>query len=312
MPGPESKRGQAAARRGKGAMMQRIGLIGTGLMGRPMGQALLKAGFSLTVWNRTKARAAELVEAGAAWAESSATAAAASEIVITMVTDAAAAEAVICGPGGVLEGAAPGSCLIDMSSIPPENSRAIAGRAREKGVAMLDAPVTGNPNVAALGKLGVMVGGPRETFDRCRPIFEAMAAKIVYVGEDNGLGTTLKLINNLILGVAIQASAEALVLAEKSGIDPQKVMEITSVGGARTGAMETRGPWMIERNFDAHFSVNNMYKDLSTAMKLADECGAVLPTARLSLEMLRAARAQGNGDKDSCVVFTVLEKLSGF
>jgi 3-hydroxyisobutyrate dehydrogenase-like beta-hydroxyacid dehydrogenase len=296
----------------KGGMMPRIGLIGTGLMGRPMGQALLKAGFPLTIWNRTRDKAAALIEAGAAWAASPAAVAAASDVVITMVTDATAAETVICGPEGVLEGAAPGSSLIDMSSIPPENSLAIAGRAREKGVTMLDAPVTGNPKVAALGKLGVMVGGPRETFDRCRPIFDAMATKIVYVGEGNGLGTTLKLINNLILGVAIQASAEALVLAEKSGIDPLKVMEITSVGGARTGAMETRGPWMIERNFDAHFSVNNMYKDLSTAMKLADACGAVLPTARMSLEMLRAARAQGNGDKDSCIVLTVLEKLSGF
>ena len=138
-----------------------------------------------------------------------------------------------------------------------------------------------------------------------------MAAKIVYVGEANGLGTTLKLINNLVMAVAIQASAEALVLAKKAGIDPGKVMEITSVGGARTGAMEVRGPWMIEHNFTPHFSVNNMYKDLSTAMKLADECGAVLPTAGLSLEMLRAARSRGNGEKDSCVIITVLEALSG-
>ncbi|MEW6667227.1 MAG: NAD-binding protein [Thermodesulfobacteriota bacterium] len=139
-----------------------------------------------------------------------------------------------------------------------------------------------------------------------------MAAKIVYVGPQNGLGATLKLINNLILGVAIQASAEALVLAEKSGIDPRKVMEITSVGGARTGAMETWGPWMVEHDFEPHFSANNMYKDLSSAMKLADACGAVLPTAALSLEMLRVARVHGDGEKDSCAVLTVLEKLARF
>ena len=291
--------------------MQRIGFLGMGLMGRPMVLALLKAGFPVTVWNRTREKATEVVDAGAVWAGTPADVAAASEVVIAMVTDAAASEAVICGPQGVLEGAGPGVCLIDMSSIPPEKSRAIAACARDKGVAMLDAPVTGNPKVAAQGKLGIMVGGPQETFDRCWPVFEAMAAKIVYVGEANGLGTTLKLINNLVMAVAIQASAEALVLAKKAGIDPGKVLEITSVGGARTGAMEIRGPWMIEHNFTPHFSVNNMYKDLSTAMKLADGCGAVLPTASLSLEMLRAARSRGNGDKDSCVIITVLEALSG-
>ncbi len=291
--------------------MQRIGFLGMGLMGRPMVLALLKAGFPVTAWNRTREKATEVVEAGAVWAGTPADVAAASDVVIAMVTDAAASEAVICGPQGVLEGAGRGLSLIDMSSIPPEKSRTIAACAREKGVTMLDAPVTGNPKVAALGKLGIMVGGPQETFDRCRPVFEAMAAKIVYVGEANGLGTTLKLINNLVMAVAIQASAEALVLAKKAGIDPEKVLEITSVGGARTGAMEVRGPWMIEHNFTPHFSVNNMYKDLSTAMKLADGCGAVLPTASLSLEMLRAARSRGNGEKDSCVIITVLEALSG-
>jgi 3-hydroxyisobutyrate dehydrogenase-like beta-hydroxyacid dehydrogenase len=291
--------------------MQRIGWIGTGLMGRPMGLVLLKAGFPLAVWNRTPGKADELLKAGAVGAGSPAEAAAVADVVITMVTDSAASEQVICGPGGVLEGASPGTSLIDMSSIAPEMSRTLAERARERGVSMLDAPVTGNPKVAAAGNLGIMVGGPEETFEKCRPVLEALAAKIVHVGAQNGLGTTLKLINNLILGVAIEASAEALVLAKKVGIDPRKVMEITSVGGARTGAMETRGPWMVERNFDPHFSTNNMYKDLSNALKLADGCGAVLPTAALSLEMLRAARAQGDGEKDSCVVLTVLEKLAG-
>jgi len=293
------------------AVMQRIGFIGLGLMGRGMSRVLLNVGFPLTVWNRTKKKADELLKAGAVWAGSPAEVAAASDVVITMVTDSAASEEVICGPAGVLKSARPGLCVADMSSIAPEMSRAIGARAREKSVFMLDAPVTGNPKVAAAGKLGIMVGGPVEAFEKCKPVFEAMAAKIVHVGEKNGLGTTLKLINNLILGVAIQASAEALVLAEKVGIDPRKVMEITSVGGARTGAMETRGPWMIERNFDPHFTVHNMYKDLSNAMKLADGCGAVLPATSISLEMLRAARSQGDGEKDSCIVLKVLERLAG-
>ena len=231
-------------------------------------------------------------------------------MVITMVTDSAASEEVICGKQGVLEGAHGGMILVDMGSIAPETSRAIAERARARGVPMLDAPVTGNPKVASEGKLGIMVGGPKETFDVCLPLFEKMGIKIIHVGE-NGKGTTLKLINNLIMGVAIEAVAEALVLAAKSGIDPQTVMEITSVGGARTGAMETRGPRMMKHDFTPHFSPNNLHKDLSSALKLAEEVGASLPATSIAREILRAAKSQGKGDLDSCAVITVLEAMAG-
>ena len=289
--------------------MQRIGFVGIGLMGQQMSRRLLAAGFPVTVWNRTKARAADLLAAGAIWGESPRALAEASDVAIVMVTDSAASEAVICGPQGVLAGAHPGLTLIDMGSVAPETSRAMAERARAKGVPMLDAPVTGNPKVASEGKLGIMVGGPRETFDACLPIFQAMGVKIIHVGE-NGKGTTLKLINNLIMGVAIQAVAEALVLAQKAGIDPAKVQEITSVGGARTGAMETRGRRMIMHDFSPHFSANNMYKDLSTALKLADEVGASLPATSIAREMLRAVKSQGKGELDSCAVLTVIEALA--
>lgn len=290
--------------------MQRIGFIGLGLMGQPMSRRLLDAGHSLTVWNRTADKAKGLLAGGAVWGASPKAVAQASDVVITMVTDSAASEEVVCGRAGVLEGAHRGLILIDMSSIAPEMSRSIADRARAKGVPMLDAPVTGAPRVATEGKLGIMVGGPRDTFEACRPIFEKLAAKIVYAGG-NGMGTTLKLVNNLILGVAIHVSAEALVLAAKAGLDPQSVIEITSVGGARTGAMETRGPRMVTRDFTPHFSANNMYKDLSTALTLAEECGVSLPVASAAREILRAAKSQGKGDLDSCVVVTVLEAMAG-
>jgi 3-hydroxyisobutyrate dehydrogenase-like beta-hydroxyacid dehydrogenase len=289
--------------------MQRIGVIGLGLMGRPISRRLLEAGHPLTVWNRTVDKAKDLRAAGTAWAPSPRAVAETSDIVITMVTDSAASQEVICGAGGVLEGARAGLILIDMSSIAPEMSRSIAGRARARGIPMLDAPVTGAPRVAAEGKLGIMVGGPRETFEACRPVFEKLAAKIVYAGQ-NGMGTTLKLVNNLILGVAIHAAAEALVLATKAGLDPQSVIEITSVGGARTGAMETRGPRMVRRDFSPHFSANNMYKDLSSALALAEECGVPLPVASMAREILCAVKAQGKGDLDSCVVMTILESLA--
>ena len=291
------------------ALMKRVGFIGTGLMGRPMAKRLLDGGYALTLWTRTAEKARPLLEAGASWADSPKAVAQASDVVITMVTDSKASEEVICGRNGVLEGGHPGLILIDMASIAPEVSRSISIRVKDKGIPMLDAPVTGNPKVASEGKLGIMVGGPKETFEVCLPIFEKMGVKIVYVGG-NGTGTTLKLINNLILGIAIQAVAEAFALAKKVGIDPQKVIEITSVGGARTGAMETRGPRMARHEFSPHFSTDNMYKDLSSVMKLAEEAGVSLPATAISTEMLRAAKSQGKGDLDSCVVMTVLESLA--
>lgn len=300
---------QSSAEHFKGGFMQRIGFIGIGLMGSHMALHLLKAGHPLTVWNRTESKAQHLLSAGAAWADSPKAVARDSDVLITMVTDSAASEEVICGSNGVLDGAREGMILIDMGSIAPEMSRSIAERARAKGVSMLDAPVTGAPKVAAAGKLGIMVGGPEEILESCLPIFEIMAAKIVYAGQ-NGMGTTLKLINNLIMGVAIEAVSEALVLASKAGIDPQKVIDITSVGGARTGAMETRGPKMVRRNFTAGFSTNNMYKDLSSALKLADECGVSLPATSISWDILRAAKTRGNGDIDSCSVMMILEDMA--
>lgn len=288
----------------------RIGFIGLGMMGTPIVLNLRKAGFAVTVWNRTQAKAAAAVEAGAQWAETIDALARGSDVVMTMVTDAAASDAVICGKGGVLEHARPGTILIDMASIAPDMSRAIAARAEARGVVMLDAPVTGNPKVAEAGKLGIMVGGAAETLEKVRPVLEALSAVIVHAGP-SGAGSTLKLVNNLILGVAIEAVAEALVLARKAGIDPDCVRQITSVGGARTGAMETRGARMIASDFTPHFSADNMHKDLVTAVALADRLGAATPVAGAALHVLRAARAQGKGAMDSAVVYQVLEQLSG-
>ncbi len=288
----------------------RVGFVGLGLMGTPMARNIMGGGFPLAVWNRTVSKGEPLLAAGATWAESVGQLAEQSDVVVTMVTDAAASETVICGEGGVLDHARPGTIIVDTSSIAPEMSRSIAARARLRGISMLDAPVTGNPKVAEAGKLGIMIGGEEETVHRVRPILEKIAAVIVHAGP-SGAGSTLKLVNNLILGVAIQAVAEALVLARKAGIHPDRVREITSVGGARTAAMETRGPRMIASEFSPHFSANNMHKDLATALALADALGVAAPAAAATLEMLRAARAQGKGHLDSAVVYTVIEQLSG-
>ena len=288
----------------------RIGFIGLGLMGTPIVLNLLKGGFEVAVWNRSEPKLAAALEAGASRADTIADLARGSDIVMMMVTDAAASEAVICGPDGVLDHARSGTVLIDMGSIAPEMSRSLAERAAARGVAMLDAPVTGNPNVARAAKLGIMVGGDAAVLDRVRPVLEALSAVIVHAGP-SGAGSTLKLVNNLILGVAIEAVAEALVLARKAGIDPDCVRQITSVGGARTGAMETRGARMIAGDFSPHFSTDNMHKDLSTALRLAESLGAAAPVGVAALEMLEAARKQGKGAMDSAVVYQVLAQLSG-
>ena len=288
----------------------RVGFIGLGLMGTPIALNLLKGGFALTVWNRTGTKTEPLVAAGAVRAESVGQLTQHSDVVITMLTDAAASESVICGKNGVLEHARRGLIVMDMGSIAPEMSRSIAARAQERSVILLDAPVTGNPKVAEAGKLGVMIGGEKAAADHVWPLLEKIAAVIVYAGP-SGAGSTLKLVNNLIMGVAIEAVAEALVLARKAGIDPDCVRQITSVGGARTGAMETRGSRMLAHDFSPHFSTDNMHKDLSTALQLADSLGAVAPAASAALEVLRAARAQGKGSLDSAVVYTVIEQFCG-
>ncbi len=292
--------------------MERIGFIGLGTMGQVVAKRLMGAGYPMTVWNRTREKAGALLEAGAKWADSPKDVAKASDVVFTMVTDSTAVETVTCGASGILEGAHPGLVLIDSSSIEPDASKRIALQAKARGVTMLDAPVSGGPKVAAEGRLGIMVGGPQETFQKCEPILKHLGSLVLYAGG-NGQGTTLKLIANLVMGVAIQAVGEALVLAAKAGIDPQRVVDITSLPGTgpQTGAMTTRAPRMIQHNFfPPHFSANNMYKDLSGALKLAEQYGVSLPTVSAAREVLRAVKSQGNGHIDSSAIVTVLETMA--
>jgi 3-hydroxyisobutyrate dehydrogenase-like beta-hydroxyacid dehydrogenase len=293
-------------------MEGRIGFIGLGTMGVAMCRRLMATGSQLTVWNRTPARGEALLREGARWAASPKEVAAACEVVFTMVTDAAASEVVILGKAGILEGVHPKLVVIDSASIAPEASRAIAARVEAAGAAMLDAPVSGGPKVAAEGRLGIMVGGPAAAFDACKPILDRLGQMVLHTGA-NGNGTTLKLICNLIMGVAIEACAEALVLAAKLGIDPQVVIDMTSLPGTgpQTGAMATRGPRMVKHDFfPPHFSAANMDKDLTGVLRLAEAAGVSLPAASAAREMLRAVKSRGDGHIDSSAVVTVLEAMA--
>jgi len=293
-------------------MSTKIGFVGLGTMGKVMSRRLMTAGYPVTVWNRTKESGEDVVKDGAAWANSPKAVAQASEVVITMTSDAAASEEVICGPDGVLEGAHAGLICIDCASIAPEASQSNSARAAENGVALLDAPVSGGPKVAENGELGIMVGGPRDAFKTVEPILNELGKMVLYTGP-SGNGTTLKLIANLVMGVTIQAVAEALVLAAKTGIPPQSVIDITSLPGTgpQTGAMATRGPRMIGRNFfPPHFSTNNMDKDLTGAIRLGEKYGVSLPTTSVAREILRAVKSRGEGHIDSSAVVTVLEAMA--
>lgn len=289
--------------------MENIGFIGLGLMGKPMALRLLEGGYSVAVWNRTAEKAKPLLEAGARWVDSPKDLALGSDVVITMVADSQASEDVAGGPSGILEGAHPGLVLLDMGSIDPDTARSIARRAKAVGVSMLDAPVTGSVGVAAEGALGIMVGGESDVLERCRPILQRLGTKIVHAGP-NGAGATLKIINNLVLNAAIEAACEALVLATKVGIDPALVIDITSVGGARTFAMQSRGPRILARDFTPRSSVNTQYKDLTNAIRLAEQARVPLPVATTIREVFQAARARGMGDLDSAAIVTVLETLA--
>lgn len=290
--------------------MASIGFIGLGKMGRPITARLLEAGHRVTVWNRTAAVAEPLVAQGAVLADSPAAVADAVEVLFTMVADAGALEEVLVGPGGVLSAPSGRPPVFDMTTVMPAQSRAMAEAARNAGFVLLDAPVAGGPPVAAKGALGMMVGGPEAVLETWRSVLEAFTGKVVHVG-DHGQGSALKLINNLTLATALQAVAEAMVFAGRCGIDPEKMIEINASGGAQMRMMQTRGPRMVARNFAADATLDLIHKDVSAALALADEVGAPLPVGSTVLEMVKASRTRGMGDRDMAALVTVVEALAG-
>jgi len=288
----------------------RVGFIGVGTMGSRMSRCLLRAGFSLTVYDRNARKVAELKEAGAQIAVSPREVAAASDVVITMVPDTPDVEQVVRGADGLREGLRRGMIYVDMSTISPTASKALAAELHGLGIEMLDAPVTGQPVNAADGTLGIMVGGKREVLERCREILQAMGKRIIHVGP-NGAGHTMKLINNLIGATVLQVICGGLALAVKAGLDPVQVSEVTSVGGARTGMMESRGPTIFARSFEkVGFALRLMDKDLRLAAELARDLQIPLPIASVAREMYRAAMTAGYGDLDVAALVKVVEAMA--
>lgn len=289
----------------------KIGFIGLGVMGKPMAKNLLAAGYPLTVWNRTKSKMEELLSLGAAGAASPMEVAEKSDVVITMVADSPDVEAVVLGPSGVIEGARPGMTVIDMSTISPRVTRLVAEALAEKGVRMLDAPVSGGDVGAREGSLSIMVGGPEEAFRECLPILEVLGKRITYMGG-SGMGQTTKLCNQVICVLNIQAVCEGLMLGAKAGVDLEKLLEVVTAGAAGSWMLSNLGPKMVKRDFEPGFRVSHQQKDLRLALSAAAELGLPLPGASLVQQMFRAVEAEGMAGKGTQALIVAMEKLAGF
>lgn len=285
----------------------KIGFIGLGIMGKPMAKNILKAGFELVVCSRTQATVDELVAAGAASAATPRDLAAQVDLVITMLPNSPEVKQVVLGPNGVIEGAKPGCIIADMSSIAPLASQEIAAALAERGIEMLDAPVSGGQPKAIEGTLSVMVGGKQEIFDLCVPVFKAMAASVVRVGKV-GAGNVTKLANQVVVALNIAAVSEAMVLAAKAGVDPDLVYQAIRGGLAGSTVMDAKVPLMLDRKFNPGFRINLHIKDLANALDTSSEVGAPLPLTASVMEIMKTLSNEGHGDSDHSALVRHFEK----
>lgn len=287
----------------------KIGFIGLGIMGKPMGKNILKAGYELVVCSRTQASVDELVAAGATSAATPSELAAQVDVVVTMLPNSPEVKQVILGPNGVIEGAKPGCIVADMSSIAPLASQLIAAELAGKGIEMLDAPVSGGQPKAIEGTLSVMVGGKQEVFDRCVPVFKAMAASVVRVGNI-GAGNVTKLANQVIVALNIAALSEAMVLATKAGVEPELVYQAIRGGLAGSTVMDAKAPLMLDRKFNPGFKINLHIKDLANALDTSSEVGAPLPLTASVMEIMQTLSKEGLGDSDHGAIVRHYEQLA--
>src|ERR1700722_14441995 len=282
-------------------MKPTVGFIGLGLMGKPMAGNLLKAGFPLVVWNRTKERADELVREGAKFGPSPRDTAAQVDVLITIISDPPAVEEILWGVGGALAGLRRGSTYIDSSTISPELARRAAAACAEKGADYLDAAVTGGDWGGKKGELVFMIGGKAEVFERVKPIFEVMGKKFFLLGP-NGAGQTVKLAMNLILALEVEALAEALALVTKAGIAGERLVEVLQSSMGRSALMDLKAPLILKNDFPASFPLRLMHKDVRLALELAREEGIQLPAGAAALNTYGAVKDAPRDDPDYAVV----------
>lgn len=287
----------------------KIGFIGLGIMGKPMSKNLLKAGYDLVVYNRSKAPINELVALGAEGVDSPKDVAKKSDVIITMLPNSPHVLSVCLEENGVLEGAKEGQVVIDMSSIDPLKSRELSEALATKGVEFLDAPVSGGEPKAIDGTISVMVGGKKEIFDKCYDIMKAMAGSVVYVGEV-GAGNITKLANQVIVALNIAAMSEAFALATKAGVDPELVYQAIKGGLAGSTVLDAKAPLVMDRKFDPGFRIELHIKDLQNVLDTSHELGVSLPLTASIMEIMQALKADGNEKDDHCGIVKYYEKIN--
>lgn len=288
---------------------ERIGFIGLGLMGKPMSYNLLKAGYRLTVFNRSAPAVDELVQAGAVAAASPREVAERTDVVITMLPDTPDVENVLISRDGLLRGAHAGLLLIDMSTISPMTAQRLAVEALSRGVHLLDAPVSGGDVGATGGTLSIMVGGAQEDLERARPILEVLGKRITHCGP-NGAGQIVKACNQIVVALIIEAISEALVLGSKAGVQPEIILQVLGGGLAQNRVMDLRGSSMIQHQFAPGGKARFHHKDLGIALQLARTYGVAVPMTAFVDQLFLALTEQGKGDLDHSVLLTMLELLS--
>ena len=290
--------------------MANLGFIGLGVMGGQMVNRLIGKGHTVTGYNRTRSKAQPLVDRGMKWADSPRAVAAAADVTFAMVTNSAALGTIAEGPDGVLAGLSKGKVFVDMSTVSPNVSRSLAAKVREKGADMVDAPVSGSVITLQEGKLSVMVGGRRETFERLKPVLQDIGPQVTYVG-DNGLALSMKIAINLSLATQMMAFSEGVLLAEKSGIARETAVDVLMHSAVASPMIQYRGPFVLQQPDEAWFDVNMMQKDMLLALEMGRQLDVPLPTTAVSNEFLTAARGMGLAKRDFAVVFDVLARLSG-
>jgi 3-hydroxyisobutyrate dehydrogenase len=290
--------------------MANLGFVGLGVMGSRMVSRLLDKGHTVTGYNRTRSKAQWLIDRGMKWANSPHDVAEAADLTLSMVTNSAALQDIADGASGIVSGLATGKIWIEMSTVSPEISKALAGRVREKGADMVDAPVSGSVITLEQGKLSVMVGGHADTFERVKPVLLDLGPKVTHVGE-NGLALVMKIATNLNLAVQMLAFSEAVLLAEKSGIQRETAVDVLTHSAIASPMVQYRGPFVLKMPEEAWFNVNMMQKDMLLALELGRKADVPLPTTSTANEFLTAARAMGYVEQDFAVVFEVLARMSG-
>jgi 3-hydroxyisobutyrate dehydrogenase-like beta-hydroxyacid dehydrogenase len=290
--------------------MANLGFVGLGVMGSEMVNRLLSKGHSVIGFNRTRSKAEWLVKKGMKWANTPRAVVEASDIALSMVTNSAALAAVMNGPDGMLAGVNPGKILVDMSTVSPAFSREIAAKVRENGGDMLDSPVSGSVITLQEGKLSVMVGGRKETFEKVKPLLLDIGPKVTHVGE-NGQALVMKIGVNLSLAVQMLAFCEGVLLAEKSGIKREVAVDVLTHSVIGSPMVQYRGPFVLKMPEEAWFNVNMMQKDMLLALELGRQLDVPMPTTAVTNEFLTAARGMGLDEKDFAIVFEVLARMSG-